>query len=102
MSDGIWIVDHNHTIRYIPLIRPLTRRRRLVAWLKSAWRRLLIWLAVLALLAGCTPPPPAWPGAQRPGPQNPGVLVDDDGHCRFTRSAMLDRPVVTVWGAGCR
>ena len=58
--------------------------------------------AALLALASCTPPPPAWPGAQRPGPQNPGVLVDDDGHCRFTRSAMLDRPVVTVWAAGCR
>lgn len=55
MNDhGIWIVDHNRMIRYIPLTRPLTRRQRLVAWFKAIWPRLLIWLAVITLLAGCT------------------------------------------------
>ena len=65
-------------------------------------QRVFLAFLLCLLLASCTPPTPVWPGAQRPGPQNPGVLVDDDGHCRFTRSAMLDRPVVTVWAAGCR
>ena len=51
----------------------------------------------LLLLASCAPPQPV-----RPGPQNPGVMVDDDGRCRFTRSAMLDRPAMTVWAVGCR
>lgn len=53
MNDhGIWIVDHNHMIRYIPTCRPPTRTQRLGAWFKAIWHRLLIWLAVLALLAG--------------------------------------------------
>ena len=59
---GIWVVDHNRMIRYIPLCRPLTHRQRLVAWFKATWHRLLIWLAVLALLAGCT-------GGRNPGQQ---------------------------------
>lgn len=55
MNDrGIWVVDHNRMIRYIPTRRPPTLRQRLAGWFKAAWHRLLIWLAVLALLAGCT------------------------------------------------
>ena len=54
-------------------------------------------LALLLLLASCAPPPPV-----RPGPQNPGVMVDGDGRCTVTRSAMLDRPAPTVWATGCR
>ena len=54
-------------------------------------------LALLLTLASCAPPPPV-----RPGPQNPGVMVDDDGRCTVTRSAMLDRPATTVWATGCR
>ena len=56
-----------------------------------------IMLALLLLLASCAPPQPS-----RPGPQNPGVMVDDDGRCTVTRSAMLDRPAATVWATGCR
>jgi len=37
-----------------------------------------------------------------PGPQNPGVMVDDDNHCTMTRSAMLDKPGQTVWSTGCK
>ncbi len=60
-------------------------------------RKITLLLLLLLLLASCAPPQPV-----RPGPQNPGVTVDDDGHCRFTRSAMMDRPAATVWATGCR
>lgn len=36
------------------------------------------------------------------GPQNPGVMVDDDNHCTITRSAMMDDPGQTIWSTGCR
>ena len=60
-------------------------------------RKITLLLLLLLLLASCAPPQPS-----RPGPQNPGVMVDADGHCTVTRSAMMDRPAATVWATGCR
>ena len=54
---------------------------------------------LLILLAGCAPLRPCG-GLQ--GPQVPGVLVDDAGRCKSTRSVLFDRPAHDVWMAGCR
>ena len=53
---GIWIVDGNRMIRYIPLPAP-TVRQRLTAWVKTVCQRIIVWLAVLA----------CWPVAHRCG-----------------------------------
>lgn len=96
---GIWIVDGNRMIRYIPIARPPTVRQRLTAWVKTVCQRIIVWLAVLALLAGCAP---LRPGNGVQGPQVPGVLVNDAGRCKATRSVLFDRPAGDVWSAGCR
>lgn len=56
----------------------LTHRQRL-----AACRRLLLCLAVLAILAGCTVPP-SRPGAQQ-GPQNP-VCFNRNGNFSIERT----------------
>ena len=60
-----------------------------------------IWIvaAALVLLASCAPPQS---GNGMQGPQVPGVLVDDAGRCKSTRSVLFDRPAHDVWMAGCR
>lgn len=66
--------------------------------------RMALLALTLLLLVSCGPLTPGRgvDSGRLPGPQNPGVMVDDDGRCRFTRSAMLDRPAMTVWATGCR
>ena len=68
------------------------------------WLRMTLLALTLLLLVACGPLTPGRgvDSGRLPGPQNPGVMVDDDGRCRFTRSAMLDRPAMTVWAVGCR
>lgn len=68
------------------------------------WLRMTLLALTLLLLVSCGPLTPGRgvDSGRLPGPQNPGVMVDDDGRCRFTRSAMLDRPAATVWAVGCR
>ena len=59
-----------------------------------------IWIvAALVLLASCAPPQH---GGELQGPQVPGVMVDDSGRCKSTRSVLFDRPAHDVWMAGCK
>ena len=96
---GIWIVDGNRMIRYIPIAPPPTVRQSLTAWVKTVCQRIIVWLAVLARLAGCAP---LRPGNGVQGPQVPGVLVNDAGRCKPARSVMFDLPTGNAWSAGCR